>query len=152
MNSLSLKQKITGLVVIIGAALIMIFQGGFYPKNSVSKQAPEEVKIQANQPELISTNPSPLDKAIIWGMQPVEITFNLPLENIPEIKYKWEPKTDLKAELSSDKKTVKFMPVAPLPLGTEFVLSIPKEAKFEGGKTLGKSYSFRFKTIEYRGI
>lgn len=150
MNNLSLKQKIIGLIVIIGAALIMIFQGGFYPKNSVSKS--ETIKTQSNQPELISTNPSPLDKAIIWGMQPIEIAFNLPLENIPEMKYKWEPKADIKAELSGDKKTVKFTPVAPLPLGTEFILSIPAEAKFEGGKTLGKGYSFHIKTIEYRGI
>lgn len=156
---LSLKQKIIGIIAIIGTILILIFQRGF-SSNPTATLEPVRInldpqpqkQIQIDTPELVSTNPSPLDGAILWGLQPIEITFNMPLENIPELKYKLEPQIDIKVELSSDKKTVRFIPTKTLPLGVGFTLFISGDAKFDGKKTLGKDYTFRFKTIEYKGI
>lgn len=148
---LNLKQKIIGIIAVVGTILILIFQHGF----SSSKPAAlleKQNQIQTVNPEIISTSPSPLDQAIIWGQQPIEITFNLPLENIPELKYKFEPQSELKVELLNDKKTVRFTPVKPLPLGVSYTLSLPASAKFDGQKTLGKDYIFSIRTIEYKGV
>jgi hypothetical protein len=154
MNNLSLKQKIIGIITVIGIILILIFQGGLYSKStaSVEKLEDKTTTTQSENPEVASTNPSPLEKAIIWGMQPIEITFNLPIENIPELKYKLEPEADMKVELLNDKKTIRFTPNKPLPLGVSFTLTIPSEAKFDGKKTLGQDYQVHFKTIEYKGV
>lgn len=159
MNNLSLKQKIIGIIAVIGTILILIFQRGFSSNPTASPdsigasletQSPKQ--IQTDTPEIVSTNPSPLDEAVLWGMQPVEITFNMPLENLPELKYKLEPQSDIKVELSNDKKTVRFIPTKTLPLGQGYTLFISGAAKFEGQKTLGKDYTFHFKTIEYKGV
>lgn len=154
MTNLSLKQKIIGIIAVIGTILILIFQGGIYPKSTANqeKATPSTKSIQTDNPELISTNPSPLNQAILWAMQPIELNFNLPIENIPELKYKIEPKVEFKEEMLNDKKTVRLTPINPLPLGASFTLSIPSSAKFDGNKTLGKDYVFHFETIKYKGV
>lgn len=151
--NLNMKQKIIGIIAFIGAVLILIFQSGIYNKPQPQTEGkPEVAATQTDTPELIATSPSPLEKSTIWGTTQVTITFNLPLENIPELKYKLEPSADFKVDLSPDKKTVIFTPVKPLPLGVDYTLSISGEAKFEGKKTLGKNYTFHFKTISYNGV
>lgn len=152
---LSIKQKIIGLIAIIGTILILIFQGGFYSKSNSKIEKPVEnasLPIQTDKPQIISTSPNPLDQTILWGTEPIEITFDSPLENAPELKYRLEPKSEMKVELSSDKKTAKFIPVKPLPLGVGFTFTILAESKFEGKKTLGKEYTYHFRTIEYKGV
>lgn len=154
MNNLTLKQKVIGIIAIIGTVLILIFQGGFYPKTSANleKSSEKAVAAQTNNPEIISTSPSSLDSAVLWGAESIEITFNTPLENVPELKYKFEPQSELKVELINNKKTAKFTPVKPLPFGVGFTLTIQGESKFDGKKTLGKEYTYHFRTIEYKGI
>jgi hypothetical protein len=155
MTNLSLKQKIIGAIAIFGTVLILVFQRGVYskPQSSAEKSTTTTpAVIQTDKAEIVSTNPSPLDQSIVLGSQPIEITFNFPLENIPELKYRFEPQSDLKVELLNDKKTVRFTPVKPLPFGMGFTLVIAKEAKFDGKKNLDKEYTFHFRTIEYKGV
>lgn len=152
MPSLSLKQKIIGIIAVIGSILILIFQQGLYNKPTASVEKQSEKQIQTDTPEIVSTNPSPLEESILWAMQPIEITFNLPLENAPEFKHKMDPKYDYKVELSDDKKTIRIIPTKPLPLGKGFTLFIQADTKLEGNKTLGRDYIFHFRTIEYRGV
>lgn len=160
MNNLSLKQKIMIGIGIIGTILILIFQRGFSGSPAVEKiplenkqtQVQTQVQAQINKPELISTNPNLLNEAILWAQQPIELTFNLPLENVPETKYRIEPSYENKAELVNDKKTIRITPVKSLPLGQTFTLFISKDTKFDGKKILDKDYSFHFKTIEYKGV
>ncbi|MDD2822595.1 MAG: Ig-like domain-containing protein [Candidatus Daviesbacteria bacterium] len=150
MANLSSKQKVIGVIAIIGTILILIFQSGFYSKPAAKR---EEINNPATQnPEVVSTSPNPLEKAIIWGTTPIEITFNLSVQNIPELKYTFEPESDIKAELLNDRKTVRFTPNKPLPLGADYTLTIPAGAKFDDDKTLGKDYKVHFRTIEYRGV
>ncbi len=158
MNNLSLKQKIMIVVGIVGAILIAIFQHGLYSKpapvslNSNTLQNSPTTLPKTNLPQIISTNPSPLEEAIIWAMQPVEITFNTPLENIPEFKYRFEPEVKMEVKLSNNNQTVTFTPKEPLKLGSVFTLFISPESKFQGKKTLGKEYIYHFRTIEYKGV
>lgn len=160
MNNLSLKQKIIAFIIAIGTILILIFQRGFsgspavekIPLESKQTQIQTQVQVQTDKPELISTNPNPLDEAIIWAQQPIEFNFNLPLENAPEFKHRIEPKYDYKVDLINDKKTIIITPTKPLPLGQTFTITISRETKFDGKKILDKDYSFHFKTIEYKGV
>lgn len=153
MPILTLKQKIIAVVAIIGAVLILIFQQGLYSKNEPSSGT--EVKneqVQNENPDIIATNPSPLDQSVILPTQSIELNFNYPLENIPEFKHKIEPKVDYKIELSTDRKTAKIIPTTSFGLGMTYTLFIAPETKFDGNKTLGKEIIYHFKTIEYKGI
>lgn len=154
MNSLSLKQKIIALIIMIGTILILIFQRGFSGSTAVEKVPIEaqQVKAQTDKPELISTNPVSLNESIIWAQQPIEFNFNLSLENAPEFKFKIEPNYENKTELLNDKKTIRITPTKPLPLGTTFTLTVLKDTKFENKKFMDKDYTFHFKTIEYKGV
>lgn len=152
MTNLSLKQKIIGIIAVIGTILILIFQHGFYSKPTANLEKQPQIQTQTDKIELVSTNPSPLEEATLWAMQPIEITFNLPLVNAPEFKHKIDPKPDYKVELSDDKKTVRIIPTKPLQLGLGFTLFIQSDTKFDGNKTLGRDYVFHFRTIEYKGV
>lgn len=156
MSSLFLKQKIMIAIGIIGAILILIFQRGFSSSPAAEKIPLEskqtQTQVQTDKPELISTNPSPLDESILWAEQPIEFNFNLPLENAPEFKHKIEPRYEYKIDLINDKKTIIITPTKPLPLGQTFTLSISKETKFDNKKFMDKDYTFHFKTIEYKGV
>lgn len=144
------KNKIFWTIIILGLILITIFSIGLYPKSSITNQIVNE---QTESPKVISTTPSPLDEATILPTQPVSITFNIPLENLPELKYVIEPAIDLNVELSDDKKTVKFTPKDNFELGQGYSLNIKSETKFEGKRTLGPEEKvFHFTTISYKGV
>lgn len=159
MNSLSLKKIIMIAIGVIGAILILLFQRGLSSPPPASSDAvikPQEIAslVASDKPTLVSTNPATLGsgEAILWAMQPIELTFNLPLVNGPEVKQRIEPKIEYKVELSDDKKTVKLIPTQPLPLGTGFNLYLSSETKFDGDKRLDKDYNFHFRTIKYNGV
>ncbi len=152
MNNLTFKQKIMIVIGIIGAILILIFQRGLYSTPTASVEKLPQIQTETDKIELVSTNPSPLEEAILWAMQPIELTFNTPLVNAPEFKHRIEPKPEYRVELSDDKKTVRIIPTKPLQLGLSFTLSVQSDAKFDGNKTLGRDYTFHFRTIEYKGV
>lgn len=101
---------------------------------------------------VVSTNPSLTDNPILMPDQAIEITFSIPFENAPELKYEFSPKLDHIAEVSADKKTVRFKPRRLYDLGQGYSLKIGADAKFEGKKTLGFDLFFHFRTISYKGI
>ncbi len=143
------RNKIIGLVILIGSILIAIFSAGFY---SNSLQSPREANTsQSTDPTVVKTNPKELDQSTILPNQTLEIFFSHPLENVPETRWSVEPQADYKAELSDDKKTLKLIPNSPLNLGQSYTLFIKAETKIEGKKTLDKEYQFHFKTIDFKG-
>lgn len=178
MPNLSLKQKIMIIIGVIGAILIAIFQHGLFPRSPLSlalsvsellasrsertpslpagKANPQPSssvsELPTNNPELLSTNPSPLNDIVILPNQTIEFTFNLPLENAPEFKHQLIPAAKYKMELSGDRKTIKLVPDPVFQLGISYTLTIKSEAKFAGNRTLGKSYEYHFRTIEYKGV
>jgi hypothetical protein len=156
MPNFSLKQKIIAAVVALGLILIAIFNFGLStPSKDESEATPEAAVNEARTDKVVvvSTNPANLDGATILPTQPIEITFNLPLENEPELKRQWDPEdTDVKTELSSDRKTVKFTPNKPLIFGEDYTLTIKVDTKFEGQKRLDNELIYHIKTISYSGV
>jgi len=85
--------------------------------------------------------------------QTLEFTFNYPVENKGEFKHKFEPEfKDYEVKLSEDRKTVRVIPIKPFTLGTTYTFAILPESKFDGKKVLKESFTYHFKTIEYRGV
>lgn len=150
----NLKQKIIIIVVIIGAALILIFQRGLYDKPAAQSTPTksEPTQTQTTDPQIVSTNPTPLENSIIFPTQTVEITFNQPLENRGEFKNRLEPTASYEIKLSDDRKTAKIIPTIPFKLGTTFTLFILPDTKFDGHKTLNREIIIHFRTIEYKGV
>jgi hypothetical protein len=105
---MSTKAKIITAIVVIGAILIAIFQfglGGPGAERGVDT-------IQTESPVVVATNPAAMKEkktVVVLPTQSIEITFNQPLENVPETRITIEPKADYKVELSSDKKTIKII-------------------------------------------
>lgn len=166
MINLSFKQKIIAAVVTIGLILIAIFQRGFgkatplFPTNSPPKTETSSENTQVSEePKLLSTNPSPLNNAVILPTQTIELTFNTPLENRGELKFEIKPQAEVEVSLSNDKKTAKITPTKPYTLGQTYTINIKNETKFDnppagraGKKRLPDGLNFTFKTIDYRGV
>lgn len=154
MNLSGFKKIAIAAVAIIGLLLILIFKNGFGTPFKATGQAPSVVSnsAQAEYAEVVSTKPQLKDSPVILPNQIIEITFNLPLENIGEFKHRIDDFKDYKAELSNDKKTVLIIPVKPFELGKSYTIFISKESKFDGKKRLRDSTHFTFHTIEYRGV
>lgn len=154
MTSLSFKQKLMIAVAALGALLVLIFQRGIYPKSNTQPIPGEASKNTQNESiKIVSTNPSPLDEATILPVQTIELTFNYPLENTGEFKHKFEPEYkgyDLK--LSNDRKTITITPTKPFKLGTTYTFSVLPDSKFDGKRVLKESFTYHFRTIEYRGV
>jgi hypothetical protein len=152
--NLGLKQKIIWIVILIGIALIAIFQYGLVPNQAQNQaQKPTQEQPQSEQhAKLVSTSPSPFDNSIILPTQTLEFTFSDPIENPGELKIRLEPETEIEVSLSDDKKTAKVTPKKSFDLGQSYTLFITSDTKFEGGKKLDQNLQFGFRTIEYNGV
>lgn len=154
---MSLFKKL--LLVIVIALILSLGWFLVSPKNKTSENNNTQSS-NNEKPEVISTNPKfGEDPIVLLPNQTIEVTFNLPFENTGEVKNQIDPKADLKIELSSDRKTVKFTPTSPLKLGTSYTLSILPNSKFnispgneQTKKVLDHNIDLHFKTLDYRGI
>ncbi len=143
---------ITGVIIIISA-------GFFFFKSSQKQTGPVNQSpnnttsaSQDNSARIVSTKPDPLMDGIVSANDPIEITFNKPLQNIGEFKVKMEPKVDFKITLSSDRKTGIITFTKPLELGMSYTLSIGPDTKFDGAGAWGQSKDFHFRTVTYNGV
>lgn len=147
--------KIIILITAIGIALIAVFQHGLYDKPDPKPIEQSQAKTDDSnklEPQIVTTNPDPLENAVILPMQTIEITFNRPLENVGEFKNRIEPKPDYRLELSSDRKSAKIIPIKPFKLGERYNLFIQPDTKFDGHIELKRDYSYHFRTVEYKGV
>lgn len=149
-------KKVVAAIIIITFIIVIIFLV-FSEKNQVATTPPQpptssQAPSQTDKPQIVSTKPNPLDNNIVSSTEPIEITFNRPLENVGEFKLRIEPKTDYKVELSGDRKTARIIPVKPFPLGTTFTLFIGTETKFDGVGRWGEEKIYHFQTIKYTGV
>lgn len=142
--------------VIIG--LILIILGGYFllpmvfnKSTPLPKPTPSSQPSQTNKPQIVSTNPDPLNNTIILPNQVIEISFNMSLQNAPEFKAKIDS-VPLKIDLSSDRKTAKITPLKPYDLNKSFTLTIGSDTKFDGVGEWGENKEFHFRTIKYSGI
>ncbi len=144
------RNKIIAIVGAIGLLLIAVFQMGFYKKSDQSIETPAPSVI--SQPAPVSTNPSQLENAVVLPTQEISITFNQPLFNLPEIRWKLDPSVEMEVKISDDRKTVYFKPKEAYSVGSGYSLHIGKETKFESEQRLADDAIWHFRTIEYRGI
>lgn len=147
MNKLSLRQKIAFIIFILGMLAILIFRQGLYSKVKKSADTSSDPA-----PVIVSITPNLRQEPILLPTQTIEVTFNLPLENAPETRIKFDPELDYKIDLSEDRKTVKISPKTTYQLGQGYTLFILNETKFENKKQLGETTQYNFKTINYRGV
>lgn len=156
MKTFGLKWLIIG--VALGIVVVIFLREDLVNKKATNKPGLSLQQTTHSQPEkiqIISTKPQPLEGTTILPTQTIEITFNKPLENIPEFKNKIEPEVNYKIELSFDKKIVKIIPEKSWALGTEYTLFILPDTKFKEGdkkEVLDRETIFHFKTIKYRGV
>lgn len=146
------------LILLLSGSVIFLNQKGnkpakepnFYPAQTETQTPTPTSKNKS--PAIVSTKPDPLEEAIISANEIVEITFNQPLQNDPEFRRRFDPLIDYKLQISSDRKTVKFIPSKPFELGITYTLFILPDTKFEGGGKLEGEKTYHFSTIKYRGV
>ncbi len=144
--------------IAIFVLILLIILGFWYftqkketPAISTKPEIKQTVSVN-DPPQIISTNPDPLEDNIVSSNQTIEITFNRPLQNSGEFKLRIEPKLDVKIELSSDRKTAKIIPVKPFELGVTYTIFIGPETKFDGVQNWGQEKIYHFRTVSYRGV
>ncbi len=137
------------LILLTAGIIYFIKTQGTKSQPAVSQDSPST---QTESAQILSTKPDPLENSIIAASDPVEITFNKPLQNIGELKIRIEPKVEFKIELSSDRKTGKIIPLKPLELGITYTLFIGPETKFDGMGNWGMEKIYHFKTVKYTGV
>lgn len=149
-----LIYKAVIFAILLGVVLVIVWQRrtAFEAPQATSSPASQVKSEQSEHPKIISTKPDPLENAVVSATEIVEITFNRPLENIGEFKFRIDPKADVKIELSSDRKTAKIIPQAPFELGVTYTIFIGPESKFDGVGNWGKEAIYHFQTIKFRGI
>ena len=148
-----MKYKVI-IGIILLAAGIFVYLAFFKSdaKTIETKNSTPKVVSATDEPQVVSTKPDPLEDTIIGANDNIEITFNRPLENVGEFKFRLETKTDVKVTLSDDRKTARIAPIKPFELGTTYTLFIKPDSKFDGVGDWGKEKIFHFKTIKYTGV
>lgn len=146
-----IKAKIIWIVLAIGVALIGLFSSGLYSNVLPAPIAPAEKTSEKQEVQVVSTVPADLHDSTILPNQTIELTFSDPLVNVPETRWSISPTVDIKAELSSDKKTLRLIPNKPFGLGNGYTLQIKGETKIEGKGNLDREIIYNFKTIEFKG-
>ena len=147
---MSFSRKIIIAILIITSLAVLIFTGQKTSNPAAIKNEPSVS--ETTTPQIVSTNPNPLEDNIVSATQVIEITFNKPLQNSGEFKVRIEPKLDFKVDLSSDRKTAKITPGKPLELGVTYTLFIGPETKFDGSGNWGQEKIYHFKTVKYTGV
>ena len=153
---LNTKTKLIVLFIALAVGSLVYFKPKIenkFNKSALQNSQTEKTQNQQDEsPRIISTKPDPLDETIVPATQVIEITFNKPLQNVPEFKLRIEPKYEYNVELSSDRKTAKIIPLKSLELGAAYTLYIGRDTKFEKTGEWGKDQTFRFRTVKYRGV
>ena len=150
---LNSKTKLAILITLL--AVVVFVSLRLKQANNINQPSPAPViknQQQNESPRIISTKPEPLENAVISASEVIEITFNRPLENVGEFKLRIEPKTEVKVELSGDRKTAKIIPVKPYQLGAGYTIFIGPDSKFDGVGEWRQDKTYHFRTIRYRGV
>ncbi len=158
MTNLSIKQKVIAAIIAIGLVLIAVFKMGFYRTpvqvSKVEEKKAAALEVSSEKAQLVSTDPSPLDGAVLLPVQAIELTFDAPLQNsVDEFKHTINPPVGHDVKLSGDLKTVTITPKTTFQVGMGYTLTVKQEIKFENPKIhLDKDVEFHFRTLEYHGV
>ncbi len=145
-----LDLKITASLIIAVVVLGIIYISFIHKKVNIEKPISFNIT-----PNIVSTDPNPLDNAVIFSKESFSITFNLPIQNVGELKHTITPKMDYSLKLSDDRKTAIFTPNKPLPIGKEYTLQITGDTKMDGPSgmiLLDQTLIYHIRTIPYNGV
>lgn len=152
---LKMKPKLTAILLLLLLGLLagfLIFKKNAPAQLKNQSNPTSAANTQNNPPEIVSTNPDPLEDNIVSSTQTIEIAFNRSLENVGEFKFRIEPKINIKIELSGDRKIARIIPIKPFELGTTYTIFIGPETKFDGIGNWGQEKIYHFRTIKYTGV
>ena len=149
---MTFSKKNFAAIFILTALAVLIFTGQKTPGSTKTETKTKPHISETDAPQIVSTNPDPLEDTIVSATQIIEISFNRPLQNSGEFKLRIEPKIDFKIDLSSDRKTAKISFTKPLELGVTYTIFIGPDTKFDGTSNWGQEKIYHFKTVKYTGV
>ncbi|OGE15852.1 hypothetical protein A3F00_04745 [Candidatus Daviesbacteria bacterium RIFCSPHIGHO2_12_FULL_37_11] len=145
------KQIILGIVIVLSLA-VLIFVSSLFKIGTSTKQETETIQVN-DELEIISTNPDPLEGAVVMPSQIIEIKFNK-IISVSEFKHKFDPELEHEV-IPEDEKlgtTFKIKFKKPLDLGSGYTLYILPDTNGVDKKILGKDVIYHFSTIKYKGV
>lgn len=151
MSMLSSKKVWIIIIILLALAGGLLIHKKASPTPPTNQPAGRQVQNDSSA-RVVSTKPDPLEDTIIGANQPIEITFNKPLQNTGEFKSRIEPEAGYRVQLSGDRKTAQIIWVKPLELGTTYTFFIGTDTKFDGVGAWGQEKIYHFKTIKYTGV
>lgn len=148
------KQIILGVAILV-IMVIVIYKVGLLKKENLMYQPEINSEQKSDDLKIISTNPEPLDGAVILPTQNLEIKFNK-LVSVSEFKHMFDPELEHEVQADYDKisntTTVKIIFKKPLDLGSGYTLFVLSDTNSEDNSRLGNEYVYHFSTIKYKGV
>ena len=148
------KLLVVGIIV-----LVLVFS--FVFKDKIFKVAGKPIEpeisneVTEDKLEIISTNPDPLEGAVILPSQSIEIKFNK-IISVSEFKHKFDPEVEHEVKVISDNTEestiIKISFKKPLELGNGYTLFVLANTISEDNKLLNRDFVYHFSTIKYRGV
>lgn len=146
------KQIVLGALIIIVVATFLV--KGSVLQDKSTKKAPEiNTKQEEDQLKIISTNPNPLDEAVILPTQSIEFKFNKSI-SVSEFKHRLDPEVGhkIEAEENSTGTTIRITFDKPLELGNGYTLFVLSNTNSKDKSSLGQEFQYHFSTIKYKGV
>lgn len=147
---------IAGLLFLVIAAFL-VFKNNVLKKETAVQSQPE-VEPQAGTSDqllIVSTDPDPLEGAVILPTQNIEFKFNKHI-SVSEFKHRFDPEIEHELDAEYDNKanttTFKIKFIKPLDLGSGYTIFVLSNTNSVDKKELGKEYTYHFSTIKYRGV
>lgn len=150
-----MKKLLVVGVFVLGLVFSFSFKDKFLksPENPTDPEA--TYKVSEDKLEIVSTNPDPLEGAVILLTQTIEIKFNKRL-SVSEFKHRFDPEVEHEVEAIYDKisntTSLKIKFKKPLNLGSGYTLFILSNTASEDNKLLEREFNYHFSTIKYKGV
>lgn len=146
--------KVLFILIIVLALFIFL---KFHSGNQTSENNTKLTSVNSNTQQLLllSTNPNPLEGAVILPDATIQLNFNKRV--IPtQLKHNFDPPIDdtVTEHNQPDQGiyTLKISFKKPLELGNGYTLFIQGDTHSEDGIKLGQDFNYHFRTINYNGV
>jgi len=144
-----MKKQIFVAIVIFIVLIALVYKFNIF--NNVGNETQSHEK-EEERLIIVSTNPDPLEGAVILPSQKLEVKFNK-IVAASEFKHRFDPEVEHEVEAINESSgttiVIKFQ--KPLELGSGYTLFILSDTD-SGGLKLGQEYSYHFTTIRYKGV
>ena len=146
-------------IILAGFAIVLVAlflsKDKFFKATEKTSEPEITSKVSEDKLEILSTNPDPLEGAVIMPTQEIEFKFNKQL-SVSEFKHKFDPEVEheVKTEVDETEKstTVRITFKKPLELGGGYTLFVLANTISEDNKLLNRDFVYHFSTIRYKGV